>query len=244
MAPQPQRPPVAGQVVALAGILAGGLADVVLGDRCPGCGGPPGRVACRACLAVLGREPMAAMPDPAPAGLPLPWAAAAYADPTRALILAHKERGRLALARPLGAALARAVTAAVPGHTGVVLVPVPSSRRSRRRRGHDPTWRLARAACRELVRTGRDAVSVRALRHGRAVGDQSGLGHAARFANLSGALVPTSACRRLDGFGGPIVVVDDVVTSGATLRESVRALRERGLMVAGVAVVAATRRRC
>jgi predicted amidophosphoribosyltransferase len=70
--------------------------------------------------------------------------------------------------------------------------------------------------------------------------DQSTLDAAARAANLAGAFV----CVRPAAPGDrPVVVVDDVLTTGATAREAQRALEEAGHRVVGIATVAATRRR-
>jgi predicted amidophosphoribosyltransferase len=202
------------------------LLDLVLPRDCAGCA-LPGRTLCGACAAVLAGAPVVHRPTPAPPGLPPLVAAAAYDGVVRSLLLAHKERGRLALTRPLGGALAAA--AGVHGR-GPVLVPVPSSPAAVRARGHDHARRLAAAAARRLgVR------SAALLVQARGVQDQSGLDADARSANLAGAL---RARRRLDGL--PVVVVDDVVTTGATLVEAARALTAAGAQVRGAAVVAAT----
>ena len=207
------------------------LLDLVLPRDCAGCR-RPGRTLCTDCRAELGL-PRPHRPDPCPAGLPPLVAAAAYDGVVRAALLAHKERGRLGLAGPLGAALAGAVRRLDPP-SGVVLVPVPSSPAAVRERGQDHARRLAVAAARRLP-----SVPARALLlPARRVADQSGLTSAQRAANLSGAL---RARRRLDGL--PVVVVDDVVTTGATLAEAARALREAGADVVGAAVVGATARR-
>lgn len=205
------------------------LLDLVLPRDCAGCAAP-GRTLCPGCGKALSGPPVAHRPTPAPPGLPPVVAAAAYDGVVRSLLLAHKERGRLALAGPLGRALARA--AAAHGR-GAVLVPVPSSPVSVRARGHDHARRLTAVAGRRLgARTA--AVLVQA----RSVDDQSGLDAAARSANLAGAL---RARRRLDGLD--VVVLDDVVTTGATIAEATRALTAAGAHVRGAAVVAATVRR-
>lgn len=83
---------------------------------------------------------------------------------------------------------------------------------------------------------------VSGLRHARRVDDQARLDSAARAANLAGAF----AVRAGDAAylrGRPVLLVDDVVTTGATLAEGARAARAVGAHVLGAAVVAATSRR-
>lgn len=207
------------------------LLDLALPRDCAGCGAP-GRTLCDQCVRGL-RFPRQHRPRPCPPGLPTLVAAAPYDGAVRAALIAHKERGRLGLVRPLGAALAGAVRALdLPRR--VVLVPVPSAPAAVRERGHDHARRLARAAARAVPGARARPLLVPA----RAVADQSGLGTAARAANLHAAL---RARRRLDGV--LVVVVDDVVTTGATLAEATRALRAAGAQVAGCAVIAATSRR-
>lgn len=207
------------------------LLDLVLPRSCAGCA-DPGRLLCRDCRSRLG-PPRAHRPEPCPDGLPPLVVAAPYAGVARGALLAHKERGRLGLVRPLGSALAAAVAALDPP-PGALLVPVPSSPEAVRERGHDHALRLATAAARGLpgVRA-RPLLVVR-----RAVADQAGLGAADRAANLAGAL---AARRPLPG--RVVVVVDDVVTTGATLVEAARALHAAGARVHGAAAVAGTQRR-
>ena len=216
------------------------LLDLVLPQPCAGCGGPTAW--CSSCAQLLVAAAISPVgetrPDPAPPGFPRAATAAVYDGAVRAALLAHKERGRLALVRPLGQALAAAVASLEPPR-GFVLTAVPSSRAAVRQRGHDHALRLARSAARTLGTSGRPVRVLRLLRPSRRVGDQSGLDAAARAANLAGAFqvsrrVPAGTC---------VVVVDDVVTTGATLAEASRALTAAGIQVHGAATVAATVRR-
>lgn len=207
------------------------LLDLVLPRSCAGCRSP-GTGLCAGCRAALAAPARRTRPRPCPPGLPPLTAAAAYEEPVRGVLLAHKEHGRLLLVRPLGAALAGAVALLAPPPTAL-LVPVPSSPAAVRARGHDHARRLAREAAR---RSGLQARPLLVPR--RAVADQAGLDARRRAANLAGAL---AARGRLDGLVA--VVVDDVVTTGATLVEAARALRAAGAHVHGAAVVAATVRR-
>ncbi|MFG2984831.1 ComF family protein [Streptomyces sp. NPDC048258] len=221
------------------------LAGLVLPVDCAGCGAA--RVLlCAGCREALsGAGAVRARPSPCPEGLPAVHAAAAYEGPVRAVLLAHKERGALPLAGALGAALAAAVWAGGVGveEREVALVPVPSARRQVRARGHDPTRRIALAAAGRLRRAGVPARVAPVLRLRRAVADQAGLGARQRRENLSGALEVCRGGVRLTG-GAAIVLVDDLITTGATLTEAARAVRAARLAgVAGLraAVVAATR---
>jgi predicted amidophosphoribosyltransferase len=181
----------------------------------------------------------AARPDPAPPGIPPVWALARYEGVVRSVLLAHKERGRTRLAGPLGAALGRVLD--VTARPGDVVVIVPSSRAATRTRGYDPLARIARRAVAASRRSGRPLRLCPALALARPVADQADLDAAARIANLAGAMT----VRR--GFassltGRTIVLLDDVVTTGATLAEAARALRRVGGRVRAAAVVAATSR--
>ncbi len=193
-------------------------------------------------------------PRPRPAGLPPVHTAGSYRGVHRGAVLAHKERGVRSLTRPLGRALAAAVQSvldevgAAPG-TPVALVAVPTSRAAIASRGDDTVALLAAAAAASLRRQGLPVTVVKALRPTRRRADQAGLSAAARAANLAGAFAlsrrGTRRLRRALGAecGGLVVVVDDIVTTGATARAAVAALAARGVTVAGVAAVAAPVRR-
>ncbi|MFD6531617.1 ComF family protein [Streptomyces sp. NPDC060184] len=202
------------------------FAGLVLPVSCGGCGRPRTEL-CAACGSALGgRSPRRVRPSPEPPGLPVVHAAAPYENAVRALLLSHKERGALALAGPLGDALAAAVRAgpAWSGRGGpLLLVPVPSARRSTAARGHDPVRRLARASAAALRRSGTPARVLPVLRQRRRVADQAGLRAAERRANLAGALEAVPGAERLLA-SGPVVLVDDLLTTGSTLAEAARAV--------------------
>jgi predicted amidophosphoribosyltransferase len=219
--------------------------DLLLGGRCAGCD-LPGRRLCPDCAAVCVAHPTEAWPDPTPIGLlapapVLPMTGAAYEGRIRELIVAAKEHGRFGLVRPLGRMLAAPVESVI-GRVGLascVLVPMPSARSVVRARGHDAVLGLARVAARRLRRRGHVVTVCAALRSGRPVRDQAGLSASDRAANLAGALRSGRSVPR----DVPIVVVDDVITTGASAAEAVRALRAAGGDPVAVATVAATRRR-
>lgn len=218
--------------------------DLVVPRTCAGCGEPM-TLLCSACQAVLSAAPFRTAPMPCPPGFPPTWAVTPYGAVAQAVLVAHKERNRLGLARPLGAALAQAVAAVArpEGCRVVVLIPVPSTPAATRRRGHDPLLRCARRAAYVLRSRGRPTAVLPVLRLGRAVADQVGLDATARGRNLAGAhRVRTRQARSL-GSDLAHVVVDDLVTTGATLVEATRALLAAGLEPSGAAVIAATERR-
>ncbi|MFI8944899.1 ComF family protein [Streptomyces sp. NPDC053750] len=214
------------------------LSDLVMPGECGGCGRARTVLCPRCRTALSGAAPGRVRPVPEPSGLPVVHAAARYADEVRAVLLAHKERGVLALTAPLGVALAGAVRTGLRGvRTGtgdagavrvrgpVLLVPVPSARRAVRMRGHDPARRIALAAAGELRRTGTPARVLAVLRQRHTVADQSGLGARERLDNLDGALTVVPGGGRLLCRGGPVVLVDDLMTTGASLTEAARAVR-------------------
>lgn len=154
-------------------------------------------------------------------------AVAPYAGSFRTALLAYKERGRRDLAGVLGELLAQAV----PARPGLLLVPVPSTRAAIATRGGDHVRRLAGRA----ARASGARVAAGALRFTRTVEDSAGLNVAERRRNLGHALTA-----RPGPLGMSALLVDDIVTTGATLAEAHRALAAAGWPVAGAAVLAAT----
>ena len=219
--------------------------DLVVPAACAGCGRARTALCTRCGAALFGRVPRRVRPVPQPPGLPVVYAAAPYRDEVRAVLLAHKERGALGLAAPLGRALEGAVRAvpgpkvAAGGEGAWFLVPVPSARRSVRARGHDAARRIAFAAAGRIRRCGVPVRVVAALRQRRTVADQSRLTSRERRANLAGALEVARAAVPLLRGVPRVVLVDDLVTTGASLAEAARAVRTVGVGGVTAAVVAA-----
>jgi len=222
------------------------LLDLALPAECAGCT-EPGRPWCPACAdnlaEVLFPEPRLVRPDPPPPRLPSTTAAGRYAGVLRRLVTAYKDEGRRDLGPVLAPLLRASVDAACAAAPPTVLVvPVPSSRSATRRRGDVPVTELARAAIRQEGTVPTAFVLTPALRPVRAVADQARLGHLERVRNLSGAYaVRPGWSSRLHS--APVVLVDDVVTTGATLAEAARAVRAAGGQVLAAATLAATERR-
>lgn len=217
------------------------LATLVPVD-CPGCGASA-IGACAACRAAVraGCEPWSGVFDSRAGPLPIS-AASSYEGTPKALLAALKERGRTDAAAPLGALLrvALAVHAATPHETapdargdasGTLLVPVPSRPAATRRRGFVPIELIVRAASGRLV-------PARVLEVRGGTRDQAGLDRDERRTNLEGAMRSRT---RLDG--RRVLLVDDVVTTGATLREAARAAAAAGAVVLGAVTVARTPKR-
>ncbi len=167
-----------------------------------------------------------------------------YDDVLRGLITAHKEEQALQLTGLLGQLLAGCVdylldVAGLHRSDPVVLVAVPSARAALRRRGFDPTAALGRRAVRSLRGTEAQIRMVELLAQRRGTLDQAGLGAAERQANLHGSV----RLRRRTLPLGPVILIDDVVTTGASLTEAARVLRTAGVPLIGACTVAATQRR-
>ena len=220
------------------------LADLALARSCAGCG-VLGTRWCTGCALGL-NGPLLSREVGAPgAGLRV-WSAAAYDGTVRTALVAWKDHDRPDVTPALAAAVQRAARPAVGellDPPTLLVVPAPSSSSARRARGRWPVRELAQRVARGLCRRGTPARMLPVLRQRRGVHDQVELDADARAANLAGALwVPDPWLPHLRGHA--CLLVDDVVTTGATLSEAARALRAAGAgSVAGVTVAATVLRR-
>ena len=205
---------------------------LVLPVDCAGCGAHD-RSLCDRCVAALDAPPSTHRLADGTRVV----SALDYTGVVREAILSLKEHGRTDVARRLAAPLGRAIAEALrqaeadgrsDGGRGVEALVVPSSRAAYRRRGYDPVTLLVRRAgwrpAAELVATRRSA-------------QQKKLAMAERAANRAGSLRA-----RRDLHGRRFLLIDDVLTTGATLGESARAVRAAGGQIVAAATLAYTPR--
>ncbi len=164
-----------------------------------------------------------------------------YDGRLRDLVHAYKYGGRPGLARPFGERLAEALLARElgPRLTGSLVVPVPLARDRRRERGYDQALLLARRL-RDALRRRRFAPSrvARALRRLRSGPPQTGLARKERLVNPRGAYGPARGASLVRG--SRVLLVDDVLTTGATATECSTILLGAGAREVIVAVAART----
>ena len=197
------------------------FAPLLLGARCLVCGSLA-MACCTVCRdRIAGKSPHRVRRP----GIRVPtWAANPYRPELARLIPAFKDDGAWVLARVLSRRLAVAVAACRP-LAGTFLVPVPSRPAAVRRRGIDHTWVLARRAAQEL------GIGAARLLRRRDGGDaQRAQGRAGRQ-RLSGTRFLARTCR------SPVILVDDVVTTGTSLAVSCEALTRNGTTVIAAAVI-------
>ena len=235
----------------MVGSLPGRVLDLAFPARCPGCG-REGAPICDACLPALDARldrpagiPIGLPSDIPPPILQLEWCAP-FSGVVRRALHELKYAGETRLARPLGSAVARRW--ARVGAGGDILVPVPVHAERRRRRGYDQAELIARVAATEL---GLPCAPI--LERARATVAQFDLDRATRATNVHGAFAlrprpgghdrgaPPDSAHDRPLAGRWIVLVDDVVTTGATLSASAEPLLRAGAI--GVSAITVARER-
>jgi ComF family protein len=232
-----------GPMAILRGLAAAASAalDLCFPAVCSGCG-HEGEPLCEACLPALdarlglpGGTPIGLAADIPEPLLQLEWCAP-FSGPVRGALHELKYAGERRLARPLGQAIARRWRRVGEGPTVVVPVPVHAERE--RHRGYDQAALIASVAAEDL-----GLPCVRALERGRATIAQFELGRDDRAANVAGAFrLPNQSRAAAAAISGRwILLVDDVVTTGATLAACATALEAAGAL--GVSAIAVARER-
>ncbi len=193
------------------------ILDLLFPRRCPFCGKVTGGAllcaACAAALPVTDMQPVQEYPF-ARCAAPL-----YYEQSVREALLDYKFRRRTGGLDCFGQLLAQCAAACFAGEFDTVTW-VPVSDRRRRERGFDQSYELCRAVCRHW-----DTEPVPTLRKVYHNQPQSGLhGPEERRANVLGVYEPVAE----HIWGRRILLVDDILTTGATLGECVRVLRENG----------------
>ncbi|MFB2599247.1 ComF family protein [Herbiconiux sp. P17] len=216
-------------------VLAAWLADaagLLLPVSCAGCDARD-QVVCPTCRAELSPRlaTVRAGPFPGPVVVALD-----YGGAVARVLSAVKEHGRTDAVRLLAPAMRAALSCALSpsaarGATDVQIVTMPSAREAVRRRGYRPVDLLVR-------RAGFSVARPPGLTLVRAIADQAGLSASERGANLRGAMRASGALT-----GRPVLLVDDVLTTGSTLVEAHRAISERGGVVVAAACLAHTAKR-
>lgn len=235
----------------LARELLADLAALLWPSDCLGCGRPDRRL-CGACARTAEPAPprcselgelatAAGDPGARAAGLGVPcFVAAAYERPVSAMLVAYKHGGAFGFSRPLGRLLAlplrRACEQQRNGSAPPLLVPLPSRRAHTRERGFRHVDELVRVAARTAGLPLRPRRALRATA-GRAA--QLGLGASGRERNARRIAVT----RRAGVRGREVVLVDDIVTTGASCRAAIAAIEGAGGAVIAVAAVCAAVRR-
>lgn len=197
------------------------VVDFLYPPRCPSCGVAIATQAglCTECWSTL------AVPEhPEMTGQAVPvYAATYYNETSRKLVLAYKHGGRIALSRLLARLIAARLPEPGAGRLPPLLVPVPLHRWRLWSRGFNQAALLAR----ELERMGRGEATMAALVRHRRTPNLGGLGREARERVLRGAIGLGPGAARLLA-GRDVVLIDDVLTSGATSRACLAAIAVAG----------------
>lgn len=228
-----------GDVRGVLGAVADRALDLALPAACAGCH-REGSALCSECIPSLDARltAQAGVPIGLPADIPAPllqleWCAP-FTGVTRRALHALKYDGERRLAAPLGAAIARRWARA--GIAGDAFVPVPASPDRVRERGYDQAALLAAEAGRRLR-----LPTIPALERTRATTAQFDLDRAARSTNLGGAFRVVASTPRVPVAGRWLVLVDDVVTTGATLAACAATLLDAGALAVSAIAVARER---
>jgi ComF family protein len=220
------------------------IADLVLGRRCIGCEEVP-TLLCTPCRVRMSGQAMITRDllfNDVSENLRVPLAVAhPYVPPLSTVIFTYKDNQIPELAQYLAYLLSGAIGRIIDSTgfpaSNIVLIPIPTRIRSLQQRGFDPLGLIAQ----NLVPYGHRSLA--ALIDHRSSGRSKALNIAERKSAAQNAfrLKSESVTTRLSGY--QVVVIDDVTTTGATLREATELLLHSGVHVIGCASIAGSRKR-
>lgn len=150
------------------------------------------------------------------------YSAITYSPVASKVLLAAKENGIALADQLLQQALSYTLQIFLCEQPGNFLVPIPSRKSVARSRGRQFVVELTEVLGKQLL-----LPTANLLSHQRKVRDQSSLKADARYRNIAGSL------KAHQYLPGRAIIIDDLVTSGATLQEAARALTCEGIEVAG-----------
>ena len=205
--------------------------DVVLSRACVHCN-LPGALVCVDCASLI---PRTAQQREFHHEL---WFGAPYETTVREMINAHKDHGTRALTPDLGLLLARAVWSAAVASSKtrpVVLVPIPAHRSSLRKRGRNTVIELGHRAAHEVSQRGMACFVAPILFR-----EMETKRNAGRSIRERRDIAGTFGVRARGAVPSRVIVIDDIVTTGATVNEGIRALMQNGISVDAIACVAST----
>jgi ComF family protein len=208
------------------------LLGLVFEATCPLCQRSTTQAFCLDCQRQVQRCQLATAEQYQPTPLPV-FAWGSYSGALKRTIAALKYDNHPELARPLGHWMAQAWSASTVRTEQAIVVPIPMHPDKQQKRGFNQAELLAQGFC-EL--TGLPLESL-GLRRVRATEAQFTLSANQRQKNLADAFTPGSPLLKRPP-AHPILIVDDIYTTGATLHSAVQTLRRRGIRVQGAIVLA------
>ena len=208
------------------------IAELIFPSRCIGCS-QLGISICSTCRASW--HPHIYLREINVLGFNYPIVSAVQYSPVASrVLLSAKESNISAADRLLTDAISHSLKYFVKHFGGQTLISIPSRRSAVRKRGRNFLGEITENVARDFS-TNINTCKFELLTHSRKVLDQSSLNSKQRLANLSGALAAPRKSSTIKGDGniGSLIIVDDLITTGATLAEAIRALRTAGFEVKG-----------
>jgi ComF family protein len=217
--------------------LANGLLNLFLKSNCPLCDRPAEAEWCESCQRQLLRcrqtTPMAFCQDDLPVFV---WGT--YGGTLKRAIATLKYNNHPQLARPMGQWLAQDwlhSTVATSAQKFTV-IPIPLHSSKLQKRGYNQAQLIAQRFC-EVTGYQHQPKILERFRETEA---QFGLSQSEREQNLANAFVVGKSTQKISSIS-PVLLVDDIYTTGATIRSAAQTLRNRGIPVYGVVAIASSK---